>query len=153
MSRVGLSQTKGCKYSPNEAVNVRACSSPSILSKIAVTGHKAEKIVAQRSGAPNPRRNMDKIAAMLERAEQEEAEEEEEEEAPAPWLLKRNSGEEPQTIVVITVLTTTTATTTATAATTSTTTTTGDPEEVAVGPGFLRTHFLYHIYILTSSNT
>ena len=86
---------------------------------------------------------MDKIAAMLERAEQEEAEEEEEEEeAPAPWLLKRNSGAGPQTIVVIsviTVLTMTTATTTATTATaattTTTTTTTGDPEEVAVGPG------------------
>ena len=26
-------------------------------------------------------------------------------------------------------------------------------EQVAVGPGFLQTHFLYHIYILTTSST
>ena len=44
---------------------------------------------------------MDKIAAMLERAEQEEAEEEEEEEAPAPWLPKRNSGDASQSFLTI----------------------------------------------------
>ena len=26
-------------------------------------------------------------------------------------------------------------------------------EQVAVGPGFLQTHFLYHIYILATSST
>ena len=44
---------------------------------------------------------MDKIAAMLERAEQEEAEEEEE--APAPWLPKRNSGDASQSLTIVTL--------------------------------------------------